>query len=624
MADAAGTQSNSRDAAAPGGNLPTRPSAWSVLFPLALAVIAFGISRLLPSEPPALRADSLMTWTHFGLRILRSTLQAGAILGVALGISAYVPQIGLWLERIVLRSPRRWFLAVTMALAIVSSALFSYFVMAAAAHIQDEIAIVFQARLFAEGKLWAQTPALIDFFDWEYIVVDGDKWYSKYFPAPSLLLVPGVWVGLPWLIDPILAGAAVWLVFAIARSAIGEKVARIAAVLMVISPFRTSLFGMMMAHPVCLVSLALFTLGMIKLVRDPRRWGWAIAAGAGLGFAFHARPLTALAMGAVIGLIGLIRLDWSRFSWKTALAFGVPLTAFAAAFLGYNYALTGDAMLTPFTKWSPKDRLGFGPDVGLEYWRQIDRGLTLRKALFKNGYYNLDTLGLNLIGWGHVTLVLMIWPVLRSPWPRWSMAAALTALSLPFAYIFYHTHSAMLGQARYWSEAMPAMVILVAIALVNLRHRLPHWSRRLGLLPAVRTGRAACWTGALLLTIWTVPTTYENVISECGQLNSNLVPLRTLARERNLENALVFLEAVHFRSKKAQIQGDAYGSGFSLNHPDLDGPVVYARDLGERNRELLEQYPGWTAYRFVYDRIAGEYELVPLEEYMQTATRPGE
>ena len=50
-----------------------------------------------------------------------------------------------------------------------------------------------------------------------------------------------------------------------------------------------------------------------------------------------------------------------------------------------------------------------------------------------------------------------------------------------------------------------------------------------------------------------------------------------------------------------------YGRYFSSNTSWLDGPVIYARDLGaEENARLLARYPDFAAYR-----VSGD-ELTPL------------
>jgi len=38
------------------------------------------------------------------------------------------------------------------------------------------------------------------------------------------------------------------------------------------------------------------------------------------------------------------------------------------------------------------------------------------------------------------------------------------------------------------------------------------------------------------------------------------------------------------------------------NSPFLEGRILYAHDLGERNKELMAAYPGLSYYRGTYDR----------------------
>lgn len=604
---------------------------WTAILLLLLAAgIAWVVSIPLNAREPFAPVDTFETWFAFGRRILADVFRLLSIITLAVAVAGLFPRLGLWIEWLIFRSSRRWFLATTAFLAFLSAALFSYFVFAHFAWIQDEIAMLFQAEVFARGRLYADTPRVVDFFDWEFIVVDGPRWYGKYFFGPSLIFVPGVMLGVPWLVNPILAAAAVWVTFALGRDLFNEKIARIAVVLMVVSPLRVSLFSMMMAHPVCLVALGIFLLGLIKVVQDPRRAGWALAAGAALGFAVNCRPLTAVAMGGVAGVITMFVLPWRQLRVRTAVAFLLPLVVFAGLFLAYNQALTGDPFLTPFAKWSPKDRLGFGRDIGLENWPEIERYHSLRKALFYNGYFHLDALGSNLTGWGHATLLLLVLPLFRSPWPKRTWAIAAVTAGLAIAYGFYLTHSVIAGQTRYWSEAMPLMLLLVAISTIALRRRLPALCRWFGLTPSAPTGRAACWIALLLLSLWTFPRGYWPIIANCsldffGQ--GKLLRVRDMAETHDLDNALVLVQTHNYRDYARMRLYDKYGSAFQLNDPLLEGPVLYARDLGERNGELVAAFPDRRVYRFIEGDYEGEDQLVELSretlDPVEDAPMPG-
>ncbi|MHC4442763.1 MAG: ArnT family glycosyltransferase [Planctomycetota bacterium] len=602
-------------------------SLMSILLLVLAAGVAWGVSVVLPCDHPIGRIASLANWLAFGLRILRDTLQAVSILALAVLVSMFVPGIGLWIERIVFQSKRRVFLVVTAIMAILSSALFNYIVFEQFPNIIDEMVMVFQSRLLAEGRLFAQTPEMPDFFDLEFIVADGPRWYGKYFIGPSLILVPSIWLGGTWLVSPILGGAATCLVYFIGRHLLNEKIARVATVLMIISPFRIVIFATVMAHPSCLVALSLFTLGVIKVVKDPARFWWAMIAGASLGFAMNCRPLTALAMGTVISLIGLYTMSWRRLRWQTAVAFIMPLLLFAVVFFAYNKALTHDALLPPFNKWSPSDRLGFGPDIGLEYWPEADRGYTIRKALYKNTFYNIEGLGIHLLGWRHVTLLLLLLSILRSPWPKQTWSLAAVVIGLMVAYFFYVTHAVLGGQPRYWSESMPMMLILAAVALVHIRRWLPMICRWLNITPAIRTGRAACWLAGVAVAVWGMPTSYGMVFGSldfCFEMRGQRHRIHETATKAGLDNALVLVKTGYYRRYKKSIELDMYGYVFMHNDPDLTGPVLYARDLGERNTELLAYYPQRKAYRYngnVFG-FGGELEPVSLSDFKETNTHP--
>lgn len=604
-----------------------RVSGTTILLLVFVATLFTLAGFMLPGEISLQRVGTASSWLHFGKQILRQTLISAGVLTLALAVAARFPQVGLLLERAVLTPSRRIFVPVLALAAIASSGSFSYFALQHMPHIQDEIAMEFQAKVLASGRLYADTPPLPEFFDFEFILFDGPRWYGKYFLGPALLMAPGALIGATWLISPLLAGLAVWLAYLIAREVFDEKIARITALLMVLSPFRVSLFSMMMAHPGCLVFMALFTLGVAKVVKDPARIGWAIVAGFAWGMAFNTRPLTAVAMGGVIGAISLITMPWRRFRWTLIPAFAVPVMLMALVYFGYNYVLTGDPMLAPFTKWDPKDKLGFGPDVGLSYIPDHDRGHSFEKAITRNMQFTLDVLGRNLTGWGFATLPLLLVPLLSGWSLRRALGLAAVIGSLVVAYFFYYTPSVFAGQARYWSETMPMMVMLLALGLAVIRRVVVRPCRALALPYPGRTARSAMWLTGGVLTIASSSLAWAPLIDECSHHYWGQGPmLRDLVEAEGLDNAVVFVVADHYRIHAREMKWDIYGTALALNTPSLDGPVVYARDLGERNLELMAHYPGRKAY-WIDLKANREAKLIPLEERLaelRAASRPAE
>ncbi len=592
---------------------------WTILIFLTFTAIgAWLLSLMLADHVPLVGAGTPGYWWYYIQQILRDLLRTGAIVAAALVLASFVPGLGLLLERMVFRSPRALFLAVTVLFAVLTCGLFSYVSLQHLPHIQDEVAMDFQARVLASGRLYVPTPRLIDFFDCEFIVVDGPRWYGKYFLGPALIMAPGAWFGAVWAVNPLISGLVVYLTYVLARALLSEKSARVATVLIALSSMRTFTCAMIMSHAGCMACIALAGIGVVKVLEDPRRAGWAAAAGAGLGFAFNFRPLTAAAVGLAAGVVSAIAMPWRRLSVTTVVAFAATLLAFMVIFLGYNKVLTGSALVTPFERWSPGDRPGFGADIGTEYWPATDRGHSFGKALFTITQMNMQALGDHLTGWGHAALILMFGAALSTRWRGRARGLLLVSVSLMVAYFFYLTSSILLGQPRYWSETLPMMIVLVTISLASVRQGLPRVARALGLLPAVRTGRAACWTAGLLLAIFSYPRAYRPVIENCGvAFLAGGGHLRDLVQQERLDNALVFIRAFHYREHAHEHKFDDYVRGFSFNDVDLQGPVLFARDLGEpRNQELIAAYPGRKLYW--YDPGMGTLaSLEPYEEHLR-------
>jgi len=562
-----------------------------------LAIALFALACRLPSKTPITAGWEL--WFGFALIILRDTLVAGGILALAVVVSCLRYRPIIILDRWFFTCDRRRLLAVAAVVSIAGGIWVSYFGLGGVPHIPDEVAMLFQAKNFARGQLYAAAPPmeLRKFFAYEYILMDGPRWYGKYFMGPSLLLVPGVWLGVPWLINPLLGGLAVLLFYALGKELFGEKVGRVAAVLAAISPFHIATYGVMMSHGGCLILAMLFALYLIRAARDPQRLRYWCIAGAALGAMVNFRPLTALVLAIPLGLAAAVLLDWRRLRVGAVLAFAAPLFVWMGLYFAYNRALTGDPMLTPFERWSKADRLGWGAGLGMEYWPSYDRGHDLANA-FKNLYLNLDGVGFYLIGWGRVTLLLMAAAFLvRGARGRYVLCLA-AVLGPVVAYFFYHFSGVLATQPRYWSEAMAFMLFLAVGGMTALRIALAGGYRRLGWRVPDARARSAVWLTAFGLMGWGAFTVFPRLVDEFGPgyLGAGAAPaLKRALQAQPLSHALVFTPTT-----TAVLENFTLGA--AMNSPNLDGEVVYARDLGDdANRALQAWLPDRKAYRFVND-----------------------
>src|SRR5688572_22920617 len=82
--------------------------------------------------------------------------------------------------------------------------------------IHDEVALVLQARIFADFRWAAPSPPLPEFFEQFHVFVTPTL-APKYPPGHALLMVPGVWLGLPGLVSVLLSGVTGGMLFVLAR-----------------------------------------------------------------------------------------------------------------------------------------------------------------------------------------------------------------------------------------------------------------------------------------------------------------------------------------------------------------------------------------------------------------------
>ncbi|MFL5312457.1 MAG: hypothetical protein ACJ79H_18645, partial [Myxococcales bacterium] len=147
-----------------------------------------------------------------------------AVLGLGVALAAVLVARGFWpaaldgaLERLAAR-PWAFIAAATATLAVAAVIVYRRHPLS-----MDEYAPLFQARAFARGSLWGEVPPevlprLVPIRSGEFLEasVDG-RVISSYWPGFALLLAPFAALGVPWLLNPLLGGATLWIVWRLAR-----------------------------------------------------------------------------------------------------------------------------------------------------------------------------------------------------------------------------------------------------------------------------------------------------------------------------------------------------------------------------------------------------------------------
>lgn len=339
----------------------------------------------------------------------------------------------------------------------------------------DESAYLFQARIFASGRLAAEAPPTaqpVDLrhpneFFFVHHIITRDMWFGKYPPGWPALLALGVMLHVEWLVNPLLGLLLLWLTYRVALQCFGERIARLSAVLLLLSPvFFINCFGYY-SHVFCGIALATATLFCLRSMRAWRARDVALCFAA-LAVAFLIRPYTAFCFAAVLGVAQLSS-AWprrGRLVWVLLMGACAALVA-ACALVAYNFALTGNPLRSAYAIYRGAEsatEISYAPRSLL---RNL-RGLTPRA---------LQATDLTLFPFIPLMALYALWR--RRTGETFLLAAF--AFALVFGYTIMTEPSDTTVGERYYFEALFAAAILAALgwSLIRERWRFSHAAVRL-------------------------------------------------------------------------------------------------------------------------------------------------
>lgn len=243
-------------------------------------------------------------------------------------------------------------------------------------HLEDEMAYVYQARVFAGGNVVIDRPEPWTAF-WQPFVIgyaETGNAFSKYTPGWSLILAIGVMFGQMWVINAFLAGLTVALIYRLGSEVFSPDVGMIAAGLVAFSPMALLLNASLMGHTSALFMVTVFMFAYWRLSLGKRALLWGTIAGFALGMTLMTRALTAIGIATPFVIWSIWRLLATLRNREAHLAFIPtlrPLIALSIVtiLLGmaiplYNNATTGDPTTNLYTLVWSYDRVGFGSCCG--------------------------------------------------------------------------------------------------------------------------------------------------------------------------------------------------------------------------------------------------------------------
>lgn len=456
-------------------------------------------------------------------------------------------------------------------------------------HLEDEFAYLWQAEVMAEGQISQPSPENPRAFLVPFVIDHEGQRFGKYPPGWPAALSIGARINNPWLVNSLLAGLSLWLIYRLGTKLLGRGVGLLAELLTLSSPMFLMLSGSLLSHTLSLCLALVFQLAwldsfplgiMSREQRAPDKLV-LITGGTSLGLLALTRPLTAAAVAIPFALHGAYLLARGVPGEKKKLLLLALVTlGVTSLLLIWQWALGGSSFRNLYTLWWPYDRLGFGPDIGV-----TESGHNLYWAL-QNTHFNLSAGLHDLFGWPYLSwLFIPFGLVVLCPKRNGKLVLAVF-VSLVIAYGMYWPASWLYGP-RYYFEGLPSLAICSAAGAAWLGGWLGKWGGQ------VRWRRLAVFALAGLLValniIFYIP---ARVWGMRGLYQITREPMDTLAEIAD-DDALII---VHTR------KWFEYARLLPLTEPFRESDLKICSSYGlEADEEIIRLFPDRRAYHYYPD-----------------------
>jgi 4-amino-4-deoxy-L-arabinose transferase-like glycosyltransferase len=447
-------------------------------------------------------------------------------------------------------------------------------------HVPDEVVYLYHARYFAAGMLSIPAPPVPSAFEIDLMTYEATRWFSPVPPGWPATLALGVFLGVGWLVNPVLAALAVLLTYYIVDDLYDRPTARVAVLLLAASPWLLFLAMSYMTHTVALTG-ALAAAAALVRTRRTGRTAWALAGGAAIGLVGLTRPLEGLAVALLLGVCSLW-IRGRRFRLGPSVALTLGALAVGSVVLPYNNHLAGSPTRFPLMDYTDQrygpgsNALGFGPERGLG-WSGLDPFPGHGPAdVVVNSALNTYAINVELLGWSVGSLlVIALFLVGRARLTRSDgvmLAVILTIVALHSLYWF--SGGPDFG-ARYW--------YLVIVPCIVLAARGVQWLARGGEPSRVHLAvLALCLVAVVTFLPW-------RAIDKYHHYRGMRPEVRELARRNDFGRSLVLVRGENHPD---------YASAAFYNplRWDADAPIYAWNRSPDVARRVLDAYPDRTVW----------------------------
>jgi hypothetical protein len=461
-------------------------------------------------------------------------------------------------------------------------------------HLEDEFAYTWQAQVIARRKLTLPSPPEPKSFLVPFVVDYEGQRFGKYPIGWPVMLSFGERIGLRWLINPLLAGLGVWLIYRLGSKTLGRTVGLLAAGLTATSPFFLMNSGTLLSHPFGLVlstGLAISWLDATQEQGSVPGWIPTLSAGLCLGVLALSRPFTALGVAIPFGIHGLILLfHGSPTIRKRVIIIGMISLLVGSLYLLWQYAVTGDPLLNPYTLWWAYDKIGFGQGFGV-----TQQGHNLKLA-WHNLKFSLNAGYSDLFGWLKFSWIFLppgLWAI-RKERKAWLLVSVTPILMI--LYMGYWIGAWVLGP-RYYYEGLFSLTILSGAGIAWLAG----WPCKVGATWKNNQGKARfrplAMTALVTLLvagniIFYIPGRIGTMRGLFGTSRQQLEPFHTPGAQA-LTPALIIVDTDDWRD---------YAGLLELSNPMLDSPFIFIWSRGAKsNATIAAAFPKRSVYYYFPD-----------------------
>jgi hypothetical protein len=485
----------------------------------------------------------------------------------------------------------------------------------------DESAYRFQAELLASGRLRGISPPLKLFFDRSFMINDGHL-YAGYFLGWPTLLVPGVWLGVPGMVNAVYSALTVPPLFLVARRLTSSFWAKVGVLLYLFSPMLMVSAATELSHTSCIMALGWMTWFVFRSRDEDAPW-WSHAGAASLfSVAFFNRPLAALGIALPLLIWWLLgrRALPRRQAAASLAAFLVPALVMGCLFLTANKLQNGSFTTTSYQRYDAYIiengyRFTYGDAKYVDYYLRRPP-ITALPAL---GVCPLFRLSFDLFGWPSSFFLTFFAGTRRKAGLLW--LSALSFFTMEHVALPFDSGIDSFGPVHYSEVAWPILLLSV-LGLRALCAKARAWSSFDNTVP-LSVQRVREWFPLTLTAALVLVTLAGFVVvrfNSVARIASNVNMPDEAVKSAGLHHATVFSQrpfAPNCRSKPT--------NHFVLwrpnNDPDLTNDILWVNHISvDQDRRLMEYFPDRKGYVLQW-MLPCNPQLLPLDS-LQPGTVP--